>query len=254
MRQRGKKCRKISIKQEKKVSQNIDKQRGKLSPNIDKTGGNVSPNPGEMNEKESQNIDEVEDLRIRRTRKLLQQALIELTVEKGFKAITVQDVSERAMVNRSTFYRHYLDKFDLLDKCIDDMFAEANKETLEAEKQAQIAGNPLPGPVSLLKHVQKFGDFYRCMLGENGDPTVCKRFRQNTERVFRNLLAQQDDDPKLPPIELRLSYISYAGIGAILWWLESDQPCPPEQLAKWLSQLSHTAAGVEIYRLQFANS
>ncbi|HEX2906841.1 MAG TPA: TetR family transcriptional regulator, partial [Phototrophicaceae bacterium] len=63
-----------------------------------------------------QKLTENEDLRVRRTRKLLQQALIELTVEKGFAAVTVRDITERAMVNRSTFYRHYLDKYELLDQ------------------------------------------------------------------------------------------------------------------------------------------
>ena len=58
--------------------------------------------------------EEKEDPRICRTRNLLQQAFIELTVEKGFAALTVSDITERAMVKRSTFYRHYLDKHDLL--------------------------------------------------------------------------------------------------------------------------------------------
>lgn len=58
-----------------------------------------------------------EDLRIRRTRKLLMQALIKLTVEKGFAAITVQDIANRAMVNRATFYRHYLDMPELFIAC-----------------------------------------------------------------------------------------------------------------------------------------
>lgn len=82
------------------------------------------------------------------------------------------------------------------------------------------------------------------ILGEKGDPLVCKRFRQNTENVFRSLLAQQPDDRAMPPLEMRLNYISYAGIGAILWWLENDQPCTPEQLARWLVQLSWAAAGL----------
>lgn len=63
-----------------------------------------------------QNPVEIEDLRVRRTRTTLQRALIELTVEKGFAAVTVRDICERAMVNRSTFYRHYIDKYDLLDQ------------------------------------------------------------------------------------------------------------------------------------------
>ena len=62
----------------------------------------------------------IEDLRVRRTRKLLQQAFLECTIEKGFAALTVRDITERAMVNRSTFYRHYLDKYDLLEQYINE--------------------------------------------------------------------------------------------------------------------------------------
>jgi AcrR family transcriptional regulator len=60
------------------------------------------------------------DLRVRRTRALLQKALIELTTEKGFSDVTVRDITERAMVNRSTFYHHYLDKYDLLNQYIEE--------------------------------------------------------------------------------------------------------------------------------------
>src|SRR6266545_2878599 len=70
----------------------------------------------------AQNKQQPEDLRVRRTRKLLTQALIELTIEKGFAALTVQDIADRAMVNRATFYRHYLDKHDLLDRYMNEVY------------------------------------------------------------------------------------------------------------------------------------
>ena len=54
------------------------------------------------------------DRRSQRTRHLLGEALIELMREKGYSAITVSDVIERANVGRSTFYAHYRDKDDLL--------------------------------------------------------------------------------------------------------------------------------------------
>jgi hypothetical protein len=53
------------------------------------------------------------------------------------------------------------------------------------------------------------------------------------------------DDTKGPPIDMKLNYISCAGIGAFLWWLENDQPCSPEQLAIWLGQLSMNSAGLK---------
>ncbi len=55
------------------------------------------------------------DPRVKRTRQLLQQALMDLLQEKGFQAITVQDIAERATLNRATFYAHFTDKYDLID-------------------------------------------------------------------------------------------------------------------------------------------
>ena len=50
------------------------------------------------------------DRRVQRTRKLLQDALIALVLEKGYEAVTIQDIIDRANVGRSTFYAHFLDK------------------------------------------------------------------------------------------------------------------------------------------------
>lgn len=63
-----------------------------------------------------------QDLRVRRTRQLLQQAFIELMAEKSFQAITVQDITSRAMVNRSTFYDHFVDKYALHEHALTELF------------------------------------------------------------------------------------------------------------------------------------
>lgn len=63
-----------------------------------------------------------EDLRVRRTRTLLEQAFRELMAHKSFQAITVQDITGRAMVNRSTFYDHFVDKYALLEYSVTEMF------------------------------------------------------------------------------------------------------------------------------------
>lgn len=193
----------------------------------------------------TQNSESSEDLRVRRTRKMLQEALINLTVEKGFSDITVGDIAERAMVNRSTFYRHYLDKYDLLRQYTDDAYALTSEDELRAEKMEEMEYAP-SGLVKLLLHIQERADFYQVMLGPKGDPGFTEVFRKNIEKRFRYLFkvghVDQADNP--PPVPLRISYVSYAGIGAILWWLENGQPCTVEQLAHWLSHLCTTAAGL----------
>ena len=67
------------------------------------------------------------DPRVKRTRQLLEQSFMELLEEKSFQSITVQDIADRATVNRATFYAHFEDKFALFDHVIHETF----KQTLQ---------------------------------------------------------------------------------------------------------------------------
>lgn len=62
-----------------------------------------------------------EDRRVRRTRAALRKALVELVLDKGFQAVTVEEITERADIGRATFYAHYRDKEDLLVGIVRDL-------------------------------------------------------------------------------------------------------------------------------------
>jgi AcrR family transcriptional regulator len=73
------------------------------------------------------------DPRVKRTRALILSAFEALLAEKGFESISVQDVTDRAEINRATFYAHFPDKYALLDYSIGHMFMqEIEKRTLNA--------------------------------------------------------------------------------------------------------------------------
>lgn len=189
-----------------------------------------------------------DDLRVRRTRALLQKALIDLTIEKGFTEVTVRDITERATVNRSTFYHHYEDKYDLLSQYIEEVIALIYEGTDDFPPIVDI-DQPSTGMIRILQHVQENADFYRVMLGKKGDPAFCAQsFRQFIEQQFRSMMPDElaHVDPSRPPMALSVNYILHAGIGAILWWLENDQPCPPEQVAVWLNQFSQADMSVSL--------
>ena len=85
----------------------------------------MSPNSKELEEKL--------DPRAKRTRSLILQAFEQLLAEKGFEAISVQDVTDKAEINRATFYKHFVDKYALLDYTIKELFKkEIEKRTLDA--------------------------------------------------------------------------------------------------------------------------
>jgi AcrR family transcriptional regulator len=185
-----------------------------------------------------------EDLRVLRTRKLLQKALIELSSEKGFANVTVSDLAERAMVNRSTFYRHYLDKYDLLGQYLEELYSLLDSQDIQdfhRNRPDQPPDKPPAGLVSLLTHIQMNAAFYRVMLGDKGDPAFCARsFQKFIEKGLHRMLPNETTqaDPGKPPVDLTVSYLLHAGVGAMVWWLENDQPVNPEQMATWLQQLS----------------
>jgi AcrR family transcriptional regulator len=186
----------------------------------------------------------LEDLRVRRTRKLLQKALLEAASEKGFAHVTVRDITERAMVNRATFYRHYEDKYDLLAHYMQELsgFIDTDeREKLSGDQSLPNVDSPPSGLVKLLRHMQANADFYRIMLGKNGDPASCgQAFRDFIEAGYRRILSRHDSqfDSNRPPVDLTVNYLLNAGIGAIVWWLENEQSYSPQQMADWLYQFS----------------
>src|SRR5262249_28089592 len=95
---------------------------------LNNSGANVSPSTSSkeifMNDA---------DPRVKRTRKLLEDSFVALLGEKGFHAISVQDIAERATVNRATFYAHFEDKYALMDQMIRDAFREALGQRVAAD-------------------------------------------------------------------------------------------------------------------------
>ena len=72
------------------------------------------------------------DPRVKRTRQLIERAFEELLAEKGFQPLTVQDITDRATVNRATFYAHFEDKYALLDSYIRENFQQCLTATVPA--------------------------------------------------------------------------------------------------------------------------
>lgn len=187
----------------------------------------------------SQNQSVNQDLRVVRTRKMLRDAMIALAIQKGFKAITVNDIVELAMVNRATFYRHYQDKYDLVESYLDELYAELNATPAPPSSP----GEPNPRLVKLFEHIRDNAPFYRAMLGPHGYSGFAERIRRLTEATLR---ARWQASPavegrtRMPPPML-LSYLAHASYGALVWWLEEGMSHSPEQMARWLHQLTLAA-------------
>src|ERR1051326_8145510 len=119
------------------------------------------------------------DLRVRRTHKLLWQALLAELAERPFEEITVSAICERAMVHRTTFYKHYQDKYDLLEKGVRNIYASLIGSGEHLPPTAYSADNPPPYFVRLFEHAAEHERFYRLMLAGAGVHRVQQLLRDS---------------------------------------------------------------------------
>jgi AcrR family transcriptional regulator len=167
------------------------------------------------------------DLRVKRTQKLILDAMIELTARKGFSTVTVRDITKYAGINRATFYRHYRDKFDLLDQ-----YARAVYQLPDVPRSSGKAADKgiAPGMAGMFEHIRDHAGFFRAMLGKNGDSAFSEKIRQYIRKRMRRSLPVElrNDETSL---DLYLSYISAGSLGVLTWWLEHEMPYSPEEMA-----------------------
>ena len=181
------------------------------------------------------------DRRTVRTRRALREALIALILEKGYDAITVQDITDRADLNRGTLYLHYRDKQDLLLSSSAEVFDELVAQLAPLAPEQLTLDVPERNLVLLYQHVAANADFYRIMLGDHGVPSFVKRLRhilaQWSLARLEALRALGVPLATLPP-EFIANYIGGAIIGITAWWLENNMPLAPEMLARHTLQLT----------------
>ncbi len=176
------------------------------------------------------------DPRVVRTRQQLREALVSLVEEKGFDALTVQDIADRAELNRATFYLHYHDKQDLLENslrdAIDELVADIGVSTGE---QGQLNSDESPRPIkAVFEHVAQHAHFYRVMLSAEGVPAFSAGVRDYMAEVtLRWLLGLQPHLHQVRvPLEIVANSLSWSLLGVLIWWLEHDMPHSPEYMAE----------------------
>jgi AcrR family transcriptional regulator len=101
------------------------------------------------------------DPRVLRTHKLLREAFIELTAERGFDAVTIGDIARRATVNRATFYRHYQDKYDLLEQIFQEAIVQF-ADDLGPPGEVAMTIDPENPPERWVKLFEHFAEHKPC--------------------------------------------------------------------------------------------
>ena len=167
------------------------------------------------------------DPRVIRTRKLIMDAFIELSGKKEFKDITVKDITTEAMINRATFYYHFEDIYDLLEKVL--------SEVLLVNLNYNTYGNDELKEEVFVRIFIAITDFqkslsYRCHRGY--EDTIARIIREQLEIIFLKMLLKQhstEDEQVLKVFSVMLSWGIY---GASVEWRKNYKTVPPEDFIR----------------------
>ncbi|OMD79937.1 MULTISPECIES: TetR/AcrR family transcriptional regulator [Paenibacillus] len=182
------------------------------------------------------------DPRVLRTRQLLRDAVIELLEEMDIEKISVNRIAERAKINRVTFYLHYRDLPDMLEKMADEMVEDilqvvnndGNHDESVDEENLRILE-------SLLKHIAENAKFYKVILTSKRSPIFTDRLFNLMAEIISAHQKKKDgavDHSKVPiQKDIAVWYGSAALIGTVISWLRDDMPYTPVYLARQISML-----------------
>ncbi|MCC0658022.1 TetR/AcrR family transcriptional regulator C-terminal domain-containing protein [Clostridioides sp. ES-S-0123-01] len=184
------------------------------------------------------------DRRTIRTKKMIRSALAELIDEKGFNNISVTDLTQRADINRGTFYLHYVDKYDLLEKIENEIIQEIEEETKHLDSvnmmNMDASNEPLPFMVKLFEYFRKNSVIIKSILGPKGDPTFERKIKKFIEiNLFeKQKLKNFNIDEAIISEEYFIQYILSADLGVIQYWLEKNMKESPDEMALILARMS----------------
>ncbi|QHW29729.1 TetR/AcrR family transcriptional regulator [Paenibacillus rhizovicinus] len=173
------------------------------------------------------------DRRILKTQEALKKAMLELMTEKNFDDITIQDLADRANVNRGTIYLHYQDKFDLLDKLI-----EAHLHELGAMNEWACELDWKDALVPYFEFFERNYLFYSTMLTSKEAPSSFRvRLLASFMEGFKGEIDRDSGRNSDLNDDVMLQYSGTAYVGVIEWWIKNGMPYPAKDMAKQVGTL-----------------
>lgn len=181
-----------------------------------------------------------EDMRQRRSKQHLTEALLGLMEEQPYGEITVVDICQRAMVHRTTFYAHFEDKDDLFRYVLQNMMDRFSAQRNQIVKEKGIRG----GIRDEFKKVLEFFHAHRRLqmvgLGGPGSPEL-QMMEEAIARVLETFFLEEGDssvwgdDPEV--VKLWSHFYAGAIMSTVDWWLKRDMPFDEEKTVSLLEKI-----------------
>lgn len=184
------------------------------------------------------------DRRARRTRRQLKEALFALILEKGYDAVTIEEITSRADLGRTTFYLHYKDKEDLLVESINsiavELIARLPPPAWNVADLPESAGRVVDAIRITFQHAAENAQLYRIILRGEGAIKANRRIHAIISQKATELVVDRVKDGSLRPqvpMDIFANYFAGTLLATITWWLEANMPYPPDEMAEMFRML-----------------
>jgi AcrR family transcriptional regulator len=183
------------------------------------------------------------DRRVRRTREVLQKALFDLIHERGYDAITIQDIVDRANVGRTTFYLHYSSKDDLFMSCHEAIVSEFHLGPHHPLSRDALLSSEAPaGIASAYRHLADVRTVLHPIFQGKDSQLILRRMREwSAQEIEASLRAAFGGAQSTIPLDVLANYLAGARIALVQWWLKRRQSHTPEDLAQSFHRLQRAA-------------
>ncbi|UKS27852.1 TetR/AcrR family transcriptional regulator [Paenibacillus sp. HWE-109] len=170
------------------------------------------------------------DRRIKKNQEAIMNSFIGLMSEKDFRKITINEIAERADVNRGTIYSHYLDKYDLLDACIEFHLEQLIQNCMPDEGQrAYLSKHSL---LRTFEIMEKNAFFYRTLLTNTGVPAFRNRLAELMKQGIKEQLIATNRNQIQQ--DILVQFLSSATVGVVEWWFTSSMPYSAADISEQL--------------------
>ncbi|RDU34946.1 TetR/AcrR family transcriptional regulator [Neobacillus piezotolerans] len=167
------------------------------------------------------------DPRVLRTRKLIMDSFIDLSGEKEFKDITVKDITSKALINRATFYYHFEDIYDLLEKVLSEVLL-VNLDC----NYYQNNGLNEEALVNIFKAITNFQKSLSTRCHRGYEDTIARIIREQLEVIFYKLLLKQRPTEEKQSLKVTAVMLSWGIYGASVEWRRNSKEVSPEEFIK----------------------
>ncbi|MDD3569907.1 MAG: TetR/AcrR family transcriptional regulator [Lachnospiraceae bacterium] len=184
-----------------------------------------------------------EDRRIRRTKKLLKSGFASLMKEKEFKDIRVKDITDLVDLNRGTFYLHYNDTYDLLEKIENEVLDDF--QTMIDTYCPQVGGHSiLPVITPIVNYIVDNLEVCRVLFQNKTSNDFWQKFQQLVRKNGVSMIQMTYPNYNQEYLDYFFSFVTTGILGLIKEWFDTDMRLPKNELVTVSDKLISAAASI----------